>query len=49
MPWYDKYFFQIYWSSVALIFVLSGASYASRNKPKKPKFEVETQYKDTIK
>lgn len=49
MPWYDKYFFQIYWSSIALIFALSGASYASNNKPKKAKFKVEIEYKDTTK
>ena len=49
MPWYDKYFNQIYWSTIASIFILSGLSYRYGDKPKKAKFDVKIEYKDTTK
>jgi hypothetical protein len=48
MPWWDKYFFQIYWGCIAGIFALSAVSYTHKPKTKKPKFET-IEYKDTIK
>jgi hypothetical protein len=49
MPWYDRYFFPIFYTGVAVIIGLSVGSYFKKPKPKKANFKVEIKYKDTIK
>ena len=51
MPWYNRYFFHMFYGTVA--FILGASTVQSvknyKNAKKKPKFKVETSFKDTIK
>ena len=51
MPWYNRYFFHMFYGTVA--FILGASTVQSvknyKNAKKKPKFKVEISFKDTIK
>ena len=49
MPWYSKYFDYIIYSTLACIVGISTANSVKnyKNAKKKPKFKVETNFKDT--
>ena len=49
MPWYNKYFFQIFYSTVALILLGSTVQLRSTLKSTKKPVVVQKQYKDTAK
>jgi hypothetical protein len=51
MPWYNKYFFQVFYGTVALILGMSAVQARKTYKDikRKPKFKVETNFKDTAK
>jgi len=50
MPWYSKYFFVIFYGTIAGIVGLSTMQLRKTLKDnKKPKFKVETNFKDTAK
>lgn len=49
MPWYDKYFFQVYWGVIASIVILSAAQATHTLRKSNHKNKVQTQYRDTIK
>ena len=50
MPWYSKYFDYIIYSTLAFIVGISTANSVKnyKNAKKKPKFRVETNFKDTV-
>ena len=49
MPWYDKYFYQIFFSTVALILLGSAVQLRSTLKSTKKPVTIQKQYKDTAK
>ena len=50
MPWYNKYFDQIFYGTIAFILGLSAFQARKTYKEtRKPKFRVETNFKDTAK
>lgn len=51
MPWYNKYFNQIMLGTLAFIVGISAVQARKTYKEvkKKPKFRVETSFKDTVK
>ena len=49
MPWWDRYFYPIFYAGIFTIVGLSVTSALKKEKPKKKKFTVEIKYKDTIK
>ena len=50
MPWYNRYFFHMFYGSVAFILGLSAVQARKTYKEtRKPKFKVDVSFKDTIK